>query len=100
MAEGTIKRLITDKGYGFILTESGNDLFFHMSNVEGTSFEALQEKQRVSYTEGRGPKGPRAESVRPISGLIPSLPEACARMRFHLRKLRHAKDNTYCGSAG
>jgi CspA family cold shock protein len=66
VAEGTIKRLIADKGYGFILTESGSDLFFHMSNVEGTSFESLQERQRVTYTEGRGPKGPRAESVRPI----------------------------------
>ena len=66
MAEGTIKRLITDKGFGFILTESGSDLFFHMSNVEGTAFESLQERQRVSYTEGSGPKGPRAENVRPI----------------------------------
>lgn len=66
MAEGTIKRLITDKGFGFIQTDTSNDLFFHMSNVEGTTFDSLQEGQRVSYTEGRGPKGPRAENVRPI----------------------------------
>lgn len=65
MAEGTIKRL-TDRGFGFIDTESGQDLFFHMSAVEGTSYDALHEGQRVSYTEGRGPKGPRAESVRPV----------------------------------
>lgn len=63
MAEGRIKKL-TAKGFGFIDTEDGNDLFFHMSNVEGTSFERLQEGQRVSYTAGRGPKGPRAENVR------------------------------------
>ena len=65
MAEGTIKRL-TDRGFGFIQTTQGSDLFFHMSSVEGTTFDSLHEDQRVSYTEGRGPKGPRAENVRPI----------------------------------
>ena len=63
MAEGTIKRL-TDKGFGFIDTGSDKDMFFHSSNVEGVSYEELQEGQRVSYTEGHGPKGPRAENVR------------------------------------
>jgi CspA family cold shock protein len=38
-------------------------LFFHHSAVEGTPFDALQEGQTVNYTEGRGPKGPRAENV-------------------------------------
>jgi CspA family cold shock protein len=65
MAEGTIKRL-TDKGFGFISNESGSDLFFHMSSVEGVRFEDLREGQKVSFNEGRGPKGPRAENVRPI----------------------------------
>ena len=65
MSEGTIKRL-TDKGFGFIETGTGKDMFFHMSNLEGVSFEQLQEGQRVSYTEGSGPKGPRAENVKPI----------------------------------
>jgi CspA family cold shock protein len=65
MAEGTIKRL-TDKGFGFIDTGSNQDIFFHSSAVEGVSYEDLREGQRVSYTEGRGPKGPRAEHVAPI----------------------------------
>ncbi len=65
MAEGTIKRL-TDRGFGFIDTGSDKDLFFHSSGLDGVSFDELQEGQRVSYTEGRGPKGPRAENVRPI----------------------------------
>jgi len=65
MAEGTIKRL-TDKGYGFIDTGTGQDMFFHLSNLDGVSYEELQEGQRVSYTEGQGPKGPRAENVKPI----------------------------------
>jgi CspA family cold shock protein len=64
MAQGTIKKLITDKGFGFIEGERG-DLFFHQSAVEGTSIEALSVGQAVTYEEGRGPKGPRAENVRP-----------------------------------
>jgi CspA family cold shock protein len=65
MPEGKIKRL-TDKGFGFIESGSGTDLFFHMSAVEGVRFEELREGQKVSYNEGRGPKGPRAENVRVI----------------------------------
>ena len=65
MAEGTIKKL-TDKGFGFIDTESGEDLFFHSTNLDGVSFDQLQEGERVSFTEGRGEKGPRAENVKPI----------------------------------
>ncbi len=65
MAEGTIKRL-TDKGFGFIDTGSGQDMFFHMSNVVGVAYEDLREGQKVEYTEGEGPKGPRAENVQPI----------------------------------
>jgi CspA family cold shock protein len=65
MAEGTIKRL-TDKGFGFIDTGTDKDMFFHSSNLEGVSYEELREGQRVSYTEGRGPKGPCAENVKPV----------------------------------
>ncbi len=65
MAEGTIKRL-TDKGFGFIDTGSGSDIFFHMSAVEGVRYEDLQEGQKVEFTAGQGPKGPRAENVRVI----------------------------------
>ncbi|QDU78689.1 Cold shock protein ScoF [Polystyrenella longa] len=65
MAEGTIKKL-TEKGFGFINTGNGSDMFFHMSNLEGVSFEELQEGQTVTFTEGRGPKGPRAENVKPV----------------------------------
>lgn len=64
MAEGNIKKL-TDKGFGFISTGTGKDLFFHSSSVQGTSFNELREGQKVTYTEGRGPKGPCAENVTP-----------------------------------
>ena len=48
MTEGTIKRL-TDRGFGFIDTGTNQDMFFHMSNVEGTTFDELREGQQVSY---------------------------------------------------
>ncbi len=65
MSEGIIKRL-TDRGFGFIQTEQGSDLFFHMSQVEGTRFDELREGQRVSYVVGSSPKGPCAENVRAL----------------------------------
>ena len=65
MAEGTIKKL-TDKGFGFISTGSGEDLFFHSSSVQSVGFEDLSEGQKVSFTEGRGPKGACAENVKPV----------------------------------
>jgi CspA family cold shock protein len=63
MAEGTIKRL-TDKGFGFIDTGKAKDLFFHSSSLQGVSFDALHEGQKVSFTEGQGKKGPCAENVQ------------------------------------
>jgi CspA family cold shock protein len=65
MPQGTIKKLITEKGFGFLEGERG-ELFFHHSAVEGTSIEALRVGQAVTYEEGRGPKGPRAEKVKPV----------------------------------
>ena len=66
MSNGTIKKL-TDKGFGFIEASQGGDIFFHSSAVEGTSYETLYEGQAVSYNEGNGPKGKRAENVQVTS---------------------------------
>jgi CspA family cold shock protein len=63
-ATGTIKRL-TDKGFGFIATADGTEYFFHQSACQGTRFDDLREGQKVSFTLGQGPKGPRAEGVKP-----------------------------------
>ena len=59
---GTIKRM-TDKGYGFIAPEDGPEYFFHRSACTSTRFDDLREGQAVSFTDGQGPKGPRAENV-------------------------------------
>ncbi len=63
MAEGTIKKL-TDKGFGFISTGGAKDLFFHSKALQGVQFDDLYEGQKVSFTEGQGPKGPCAENVK------------------------------------
>lgn len=63
MEQGTIKR-VTDRGFGFISTDSDSDIFFHSSSLVGVSFDELREGQSVSYDVGRGPKGPRAENVQ------------------------------------
>jgi cold shock protein len=64
MPQGTIKKVMADKGFGFIKGEQG-ELFFHHSAVVDSTIEALSVGQAVTYTEGRGPKGPRAENVKP-----------------------------------
>ena len=61
---GTVVRYDDVKGFGFIDTGGGKDIFFHMSAVEGVRFEDLRQGQKVSFTEGQGPKGPRAENVK------------------------------------
>lgn len=69
MAQGTIKKIVSEKGFGFITPSTGgNDIFFHMSAVEGTQFDNLHEGQSVVFeieegSGGRG-KGPRASNVR------------------------------------
>lgn len=61
---GTIKRLVMDRGFGFLSGDDGKEYFFHRSSVEG-SFEGLQEGQKVTFdVESNAPKGPRASRVR------------------------------------
>ena len=62
MPQGVIKKLVSDKGFGFIEGDRG-EIFFHHSAVQDGQFETLREGQSVVYTAGSGPKGPRADSV-------------------------------------
>jgi CspA family cold shock protein len=61
---GTIKRLVGDKGFGFILADDGQEYFFHQSAFAQGSFSDLREGQAVTFTKGQGPKGPRGENVK------------------------------------
>ena len=61
---GTIKRLVTEKGFGFVAAPDGQEYFFHQSACPEGQFQQLREGQTVTFTTGQGPKGPRAENVR------------------------------------
>lgn len=62
---GTIKRIVREKGFGFISPPVGDDLFFHRSALVTGDFDKLIEGQAVSFELGTGgSKGPRAEQVR------------------------------------
>jgi CspA family cold shock protein len=62
---GTVKRLIRDKGFGFIAAQDGSEYFFHQSACKGGQFDTLREGDSVTFDKGQGPKGPRAENVSP-----------------------------------
>jgi CspA family cold shock protein len=70
MAMGRIKKLVQEKGFGFIATKEGNDVFFHHSTVANRAFESLTEGQQVEFQIDPEPsnkgKGPRASSVTPV----------------------------------
>ena len=61
---GTIKRLVSDKGFGFIAADDGSEYFFHSSACSQMPFDNLREGQAVTFERGQGPKGPRGENVK------------------------------------
>lgn len=64
MANGTIKKVMKDRGFGFIRTAEGKEVFFHRSECRSVAFDALEQGQTVDFDEADDPKGPRARNVR------------------------------------
>ena len=65
MPKGTVKRLIKDRGFGFVKIKQGEDLFFHSSELQGVDFDSLGEGQEVEFEVGQGRSGsPQAVKVR------------------------------------
>jgi CspA family cold shock protein len=63
MHKGKIKKLVRDRGFGFISDTDGRELFFHQSSLVDVQFEALNEEQEVEFETEKSPKGPRAVNV-------------------------------------
>lgn len=67
MMTGTIKTLVSDKGFGFISQEGeSKDIFFHSNDLSGVAFGDLRAGDSVTYEVGDGPKGPIAKNVRRV----------------------------------
>lgn len=64
MHTGKIKKLVKDRGFGFISDTDGRELFFHRSGVIDVSFDSLVEDQEVTFEVEKSPKGPRAINVK------------------------------------
>ena len=65
MPTGTVKFFNSEKGFGFISQEEGDDIFVHFSNIEGEGRRDLEEGQSVEFEIGQGQKGDEAKNVRP-----------------------------------
>ena len=63
---GKVKWFNERKGFGFIETDEGNDVFVHFSAIQDSGFRTLQEGQRVSFEVEQGQKGPEAANVRAL----------------------------------
>jgi len=65
MTAGTVKWFNESKGYGFIVSEDGEDCFVHFSEIQGEGFKTLNEGQAVEFEKSMGQKGPQASKVVP-----------------------------------
>ncbi len=63
MSNGTVKWFNESKGFGFITSEDGSDVFVHYSSIQGNGFKSLAEGDSVSFDVENGPKGPKAVNV-------------------------------------
>ena len=67
MAQGTVKWFNSEKGYGFIAVDGGQDVFVHYSAIQSDGYRTLEQDQRVEFEITQGPKGPQADAVRVIA---------------------------------
>ena len=63
MHTGKIKKVVRDRGFGFISDTDGRELFFHQSGLVDMQFDSLKEEQKVAFEVENSPKGPRAVSI-------------------------------------
>ncbi len=65
--KGKIKKMVRDRGFGFIRGDDGKEVFFHRSGLNAAEYDNLNEGDAVEYVVQEGPRGARAENVRPVA---------------------------------
>lgn len=65
-SRGKIKKMVRDRGFGFIRGEDGKEVFFHRSGMNGSEYDSMEEGQTVEYVIQEGPRGARAEYVKAV----------------------------------
>jgi CspA family cold shock protein len=64
---GRIKKLVRERGFGFVRGDDGKEVFFHRSGLGATDYDSLSEGDAVEYVVQEGPRGARAENVRGVT---------------------------------
>ncbi len=67
MANGKVKKVVPDRGFGFVAADDGKEYFFHSNSMQPGVFDTLRGGEAVEFETTQGPKGPRAENVRLVN---------------------------------
>ena len=67
MFKGTVKRIMRERGFGFISAEDGREIFFHRSELQNVDFEKLEEGDHLEFNVTKGQKGPQATDIKRIN---------------------------------
>ncbi|HES0444937.1 TPA: cold-shock protein [Streptococcus pyogenes] len=67
MAQGTVKWFNAEKGFGFVSTENGQDVFAHFSAIQTNGFKTLEEGQKVAFDVEEGQRGPQAVNITKLA---------------------------------
>lgn len=67
MFKGTVKRIMRERGFGFISAEDGREIFFHRSELQNVDFDKLEEGDHLEFNVTKGQKGPQATNIKKIN---------------------------------
>ena len=104
--QGTVKWFKSEKGFGFIQREAGDDVFVHFSAIQGDGYRSLEEGQKVSFDVTKGPKGLQAENVergnrpRRVYHFLFPLDNASQIIEFRRLSLSRMSPGAYCEEFG
>jgi len=68
MAKGKVKRIIRERGFGFIAAEDGREIFFHRNELQNVDFDGLMEGDQLEFDVVKGQKGPAAANIKKMEG--------------------------------